>query len=504
MKYIIYCRKSTDSEDRQVMSLESQESEMLQIAKKNNLEVLEILHESKSAKSLGRPVFSKMMSMIQKGKAQGIICWKLDRLARNFIDGGLIIDSLQKGIIKEIRTYESVHFPNETVFLLAMQFGMANQYSRDLSTNVKRGNRAKLEKGEWPNHVPLGYLNDTVTKTAKIDKKFAPYVVRAYQLYLTGGYTLPQISEILYNEGLRTKTGGMCRSNQIHRFFINRFYCGMMERDGKVYNGNHKAIISISQFNEAQDILHNRQHPHPKKYFYSAQGFLKCDNCGCALTVDTRKGHQYYYCTNGKGNCEEHKAYMRSEYVDEILSEMFKVLAFDKEIIEISYQAYKELNTQKADYVDTSKDNLLNELKGLSEKESLLVDSYTSQVLRKDLYEQKMLDIENRRTELNKQLKETELKGAVSESALEQIKKVFLDGNTASEKYLTLNDYEKRKMLEKLLSNATFKSKNIVNYQFKKLFSPMANTPKNCDLPTLLRGLGSNQDSMLQRHVAYH
>ena len=101
-------------------------------------------------------------------------------------------------------------------------------------------------------------------------------------------------------------------------------------------------------------------------------------------------------------------------------------------------------------------------------------------------YKQKMLEVENRRTELNKQLKETELKGTLSESTLEQIKNVFLDGNTASEKYLSLTDYEKRKMLEKLLSNATFKNKNIVNYQFKKLFSPIANTPKNCDLPTLL------------------
>jgi len=246
MKYIIYCRKSTDSEDRQVMSLESQENEMLQIAKKNNLEILEILHESKSAKSLGRPVFAKMMDTIQKGKAQGIICWKLDRLARNFVDGGLIIDCLQKSIIKEIRTYESVHYPNETVFLLAMQFGMANQYSRDLSTNVKRGLRTKLENGGWPNKPPLGYLNDQISKKIIIDKKFALYVVRAYELYLTGGYTLQQISKILYNEGLRTKTGGMCRSNQIHRFFLNRFYCGMMERDGKIYNGNHKAIISVS------------------------------------------------------------------------------------------------------------------------------------------------------------------------------------------------------------------------------------------------------------------
>ena len=78
MKYIIYCRKSTDTEDKQVLSLESQENELKQIAEKNNLEVLEILHESKSAKSEGRPIFNKMIETIKKGKAHGIICWKLD------------------------------------------------------------------------------------------------------------------------------------------------------------------------------------------------------------------------------------------------------------------------------------------------------------------------------------------------------------------------------------------------------------------------------------------
>lgn len=503
MKYIIYCRKSTDTEDKQVMSLDSQEAEMREIAEKNNLDVLEIMHESRSAKAEGRPVFNKMIDMIKKGKAQGIICWKLDRLARNFIDGGKIIDLLQRGVIQKIHTFEGVHLPTDNVILIAVNFGQANQMIRDLSSNVKRGNRAKLEKGEWPNHAPLGYVNDKATKTVKIDKKFAPYIVRAYELYLTGGNTLEQITKVLYDEGLRTKTGGMCRSNQIHRFFINRFYCGMMERDGKIYEGKHKGIVSIKQWNDAQAILHGRAHPHPKKYFYSAQGFLKCEHCGCALTVDTRKGHKYYYCTNGKGICDEHKGYMRSEYVDTSLSEMFKVLAFDKETIEISYEAYKELNTGKATYVDTSTDNLLNELQGLSEKESLLVDSYTAQVLRKDLYEQKMLEIENKRTELKKQLKKVQLKGAVSAEAIEQIKKVFLDGNQASEKYLTLDEYEKRKMLEQLLSNATFKNKSVAQYLFKNPFMLLANTPKNSDLPRLLPDLESNQDYRFQRARAY-
>src|SRR3989344_667850 len=109
MKYIIYCRKSTETEDRQVLSLESQENELRRLADANNLNVAAVLKESMSAKSEGRPVFNKMLKLFASGKADGILCWKLDRLARNFIDGGKIIDHLQRSVIQEIRTYESTH-----------------------------------------------------------------------------------------------------------------------------------------------------------------------------------------------------------------------------------------------------------------------------------------------------------------------------------------------------------------------------------------------------------
>ena len=167
MKYIAYCRKSTESDDRQVLSLESQEKELLTLAKNNNFEVVEVLKESKSAKSEGRPVFNQVLKMIASGKADSIICWKLDRLARNFIDGGKIIDLLQRGNIQEIHTYEGTHLPSDNVLMLAMHFGMANQYIRDLSINVKRGNRMKLEKGEYPNRPPVGYVNDKLNKKIK-------------------------------------------------------------------------------------------------------------------------------------------------------------------------------------------------------------------------------------------------------------------------------------------------------------------------------------------------
>lgn len=150
MRYILYCRKSTDTEDKQVKSLESQEKEMMDYAAQNGLEVSRILQESQSAKSEGRPVFATLLAAMQTGEADAVLCWKVDRLARNMADAGRLIDLLQRGVIKQIRTYDAVHLPTDNVLMLAVQLGMANQYSRDLSENVKRGTVPSLNKAVGP------------------------------------------------------------------------------------------------------------------------------------------------------------------------------------------------------------------------------------------------------------------------------------------------------------------------------------------------------------------
>ncbi len=492
MKYLIYCRKSTESEDRQVLSLDSQETELLRIAKENNLEILDILKESKSAKTEGRPVFNKMMSLISKGKVQGILCWKLDRLARNFIDGGKIIDLLQRGVIKEIRTHENICLPQDNVLMLAVHFGMANQYVRDLSENVKRGNRAKLEKGGWPSFAPIGYINDKVNKTLKVDRKIAPYILRTYELYSTGGYSVQQISDILYKEGWRSKAGKKMYKSHIYRILSSKFYIGLMERNGKTYQGNHAPIISVDLYNKVQEIFNKNSHPHYRKNFYSARGFLTCALCGCAITCDTKKGHQYYYCTNGKGECLSHKKYLRSEKIDEIVSQSLRKLQFDEEFIEISAEAYKQKNEGKMSFTDNAKENILKGLESLVEKESMLADGLISKSIRKEIYDLKMRDVESQRAILNQQLREIEKKGGQSPATFEQVKNVFLDGNRAAKKYLEVKDEEKRKMLEKLLSNLCIENENIVDYQFKSPYNLLAESEKIIDFQTLSAQKDSN------------
>ena len=136
LKYLIYARKSSEAEDRQVASIDSQISVLTDIAKQEGLEIIDTLCESQSAKAPGRPLFSKMLEMIYKGQAQGIICWKLDRLARNPVDGGQINWMLQQGVIRHIKTHDRSYYPTDNVLMMSVEFGMANQFIRDLTVNV--------------------------------------------------------------------------------------------------------------------------------------------------------------------------------------------------------------------------------------------------------------------------------------------------------------------------------------------------------------------------------
>ncbi|HEV7121698.1 MAG TPA: recombinase family protein, partial [Candidatus Paceibacterota bacterium] len=331
------------------------------------------------------------------------------------------------------------------------------------------------------------YLNDKATKSIKIDKKRAPYVARAFELYVSGGYTLQQITDKLYEEGLRNSRGNKVFKNQIHRFFINKFYCGLMERSGVVYLGKHKGIVSVELFNKAEDILHGRLHPRPQKRFYSARGYLRCASCGCNLTADTQKGHQYYFCTNGKGGCVQHRKYLRSEVVDKILSEIFLDLKFDDDLISICADAYKSRYQTKTDYVLNARASLDKELSSLPERESLLTDGYSSGLIRKELFQEKMQEIANKRVEIQQQIKDIEVKGGASSITSEQVHNVFIEGSRAAEKYLLVPDEEKREMLQKLLSNLTIENGNVAQIQFKSPYHLLASTPKNADFSTMLR-----------------
>src|SRR3989344_6326739 len=103
MKYIIYARKSSESEERQVLSIEAQLGELREFAAKEKLEIVASFCEAQTAKEPGRTKFAEMLSFLEEGKADGIWSWNPDRLARNSVDGGKIIHFVDRGLIKSLK-----------------------------------------------------------------------------------------------------------------------------------------------------------------------------------------------------------------------------------------------------------------------------------------------------------------------------------------------------------------------------------------------------------------
>lgn len=312
-KYFLYARKSTESEDRQVLSIESQIDELKRIARRDGLDIVEVLFESRSAKTLGRPIFNEMLDRVTRGEARGILCWKLDRLARNFIDGGKIIELLQQGVIEHIRSFERDYYPEDNVLLMSVEFGQANQFSRDLAVNVSRGMRKKAEMGWYPSRPPLGYLNSKINGKGSNDifkdsKRF-DLVRKGWDFMLTGQYTAPRLLEIMSNEwGLTTRRGHKMSKSNIYELFTNPFYYGMYEfpkKSGNWYRGSHESMITEEEYDKVQIILGKKGKPRPKSYVFTFAGTMKCA-CGLSITAEEKRKRQkngtvhhyvYYHCT---------------------------------------------------------------------------------------------------------------------------------------------------------------------------------------------------------------
>ena len=102
-KFFLYARKSTDVEDKQVLSIDAQLTELRSFAREQGLDVIEEFIEKQSAKVPGRPIFGQMLRRIERGEANGIVSWHPDRLARNSVDGGQIIYLLDTGKLASIQ-----------------------------------------------------------------------------------------------------------------------------------------------------------------------------------------------------------------------------------------------------------------------------------------------------------------------------------------------------------------------------------------------------------------
>lgn len=141
LRYVLYARKSSADVDSQAKSLPDQIADCLKYAEDKGIVVVSTLKESHSAKISGkRPVFTQMLKDIEAGKYDGILAWNPDRLARNSLEAGMIVDMVDSDKIKDLK-FPTLEFTNDSngKLLLNIMFAMSKQYSEHLSESVHRG-----------------------------------------------------------------------------------------------------------------------------------------------------------------------------------------------------------------------------------------------------------------------------------------------------------------------------------------------------------------------------
>jgi site-specific DNA recombinase len=496
MKYILYCRKSSEDKGKQILSLESQINEMKKLASNLDLEIVKIYTESKSAKKPdNRPIFTEMIKYIKRHKKEnlGILCWKIDRLSRNPIDSAIIQWFLQQDKIKIIQTIDRQYLPSDNVLLFNVESGMANQYILDLSKNVKRGILTKLEKGGWPNLAPLGYLNDGKGGMI-IDKERAGYIKKIFTLYNSGNMSVKEIADILFKQGFRSRGGNKYHKSKIHKILSNSFYCGIMVKNEKKYLGNYKPLISKKLFDSVQNVLNKKAHTKKQKLYFTYRGVLKCDTCGCVLTATKKKGkHIYYYCTNGKGKCDEHKTYLKEKDVSKEMAKMFDNVVINERLVEMCYQANKKKLGKTDEYLEQAKQSIQNSIIKAESRQGRLLNLYLDSNLTKEVYDQKNIKLNNEIIQLKKDLDELkQQKNQNNEITLERIKNIFLYPIKAKKEFKERKNGKQEIIVKTLLWNAQLKNKKIANLSFKEPYLRLSKIKNKSDFSSVRRGRDSN------------
>ena len=405
---IKYARKSSEPDDRQVLSLPSQVKELADLAGRTPMKVVETYQEAKSAKKPNnRPMFSKMLERIENGEANCIVVWHPDRLSRNPVDASAIVYLIDTGKLVKVITPQQT-FSNTPMDKFMLQFLMitAKLENDNKGENVKRGMKSKLEGGGYPFVARQGYLNTPDRakgeKTVVKDPERFPMVRKMWDLLLTGQYNVPQILDIVnnkwdYKTPKHRKMGGKSISRSaLYDLFRNPFYYGWFEVNGQLYHGNHEPMITKKEYDKAQAILRRFDAPRPKTLEHRYTGLIHCGICGCAITATHKEKfypktkntaiYDYYHCSKRRQGITCNQEPNTQKYLEDQIIEILTGIEIEDDFREwaIKYlrekceyenkEALKYLKTKQTNYKEV--EERLGKLLNMRMNEELTADEY--------------------------------------------------------------------------------------------------------------------------------
>lgn len=509
MKAIILARVSTEEQKDAGNSLPAQTKRLEDYCQRKGFTVARHFSFDESAYKKRRDEFDKILEYIKAQKEKIAVCFdKVDRFSRNIFDqrvSALYDLAMQDKIELHFSSDGLVITPNISAtqkFQFDLNLGLAGFYSRSIGDYVKRAYEAKLRRGEWIGKAPIGYINITGENGNKDiipDPAKGHLITRMFELYATGNYSILQIKQEMDKCGL---TGNLARSKPlqksvIHNVLKNPFYCGEMRHKGEPLPHRYQPLISRQTYNAVQAVMAG-YHRKPCKFAskpFSLRGLIKC-SCGCAITPETHKKHNYYSCTNYK-HIHAGRDYIREE---DLLAPLYEKVAQFKNLtpekIDEITKELKENHDNKNRFHAKAIEAIRKEYDTIQRKISNLLDLRIedSGSITEEMFNQKLKDLKERQAKLNDDLRTYT---QADESYYLTANRVMSIAKRAEEILKNSEPEPRRQFLNLLFQNLVLDGKKL-DFELKTPFDAVLQV---ASCPTMRGRLDSNQRQRFWRSL---
>jgi site-specific DNA recombinase len=303
-----------------------------------------------SARSADRPQLQAMLARIVEDRdVDAVVVHKVDRLVRNIEDHVAIRAALRRCGVALVSVTENLEETASGRLVEGIHALMAEFYSSNLSSEIRKGMTQKAKMGGWPHQAPLGYRNVRQSiggrQVAHIvpDPDRAPLIGLAFELYATGEYTLERLTAELEHRGLRNRGRRNARPkpltlNGLSVVLGNKAYVGVVEWNGVEYRGMHEPLVPTETFQRVQDLLASRasRGVRERKPLPQGDAALRCV-CGRRLSCQLSKGaYLYFFCLGQKNGgvaiCRER--YVPADRLEDHVVKLYQPLQLSEALVD--------------------------------------------------------------------------------------------------------------------------------------------------------------------------
>lgn len=486
---VLYARVSSDEQEKEGFSIPAQQKLLRKYAADNGISIVEEYVDVETAKAAGRAGFNEMVEFFERQakikdddrRCRTILVEKTDRLYRNLKDY-VTLDELRVDIhfVKENVVLSPDSHSSER-FMHGIKVLMARQYVDNLSEEVKKGMLEKAEQGIWPSRAPIGYINIERPDGKKVivpDPECAEIITRMFENYAKGTLSLEEVGELAMAEGLPLKREGNFRA-VVQYTLRNPIYSGDFQFKGKLYRGVHQPLVSRECWAKVQEMMNLRRlkktrKPKDRESFAFAR-LISCGHCGCSLVGELKKGkYVYYHCTYYRGRCDE--PYVREETLEEKFTEILSRLRFDDEVLDWMRRALRESQADEQRFREESVQRLQAEYNRLQRRiDVMYVDKLDGRIDAR-FFDQKQAEWRDEQNRLMDSIAEHQ---QANESYISEGVMLLELANRASELFAKQPASEKRRLLDFVLSNCTWKGGELTP-NFRQPFDMIADMATDC------------------------